>query len=152
MSVNVGGQVATAIGPDSIADLRAINPTARIGVKLVAGRGVGGGLGGVLGQQAGRGVAVVTFRGRVVTAFLPPAVILLHHVTVGARLGIVGKVGVTAGVNKRVRPNAQRNAQQDQAKPSLRSSGIVIVVSDGWDRGDPALVATETARLRRNFR
>jgi hypothetical protein len=23
-------------------------------------------------------------------------------------------------------------------------------VSDGWDRGDPALVATETARLRRN--
>ena len=29
-------------------------------------------------------------------------------------------------------------------------SGVVIVVSDGWDRGDPALVATETARLRRN--
>jgi hypothetical protein len=26
----------------------------------------------------------------------------------------------------------------------------VIVVSDGWDRGDPALVAIETARLRRN--
>ena len=28
--------------------------------------------------------------------------------------------------------------------------GVVIVVSDGWDRGDPALVASETARLRRN--
>jgi hypothetical protein len=27
---------------------------------------------------------------------------------------------------------------------------VVIVISDGWDRGDPALVATETARLRRN--
>jgi hypothetical protein len=27
---------------------------------------------------------------------------------------------------------------------------VVIVVSDGWDRGDPNLVATETARLRRN--
>jgi hypothetical protein len=27
---------------------------------------------------------------------------------------------------------------------------VVIVVSDGWDRGDPALVAAETARLRRN--
>ena len=27
---------------------------------------------------------------------------------------------------------------------------MVIVVSDGWDRGDPALVAAETARLRRN--
>jgi hypothetical protein len=27
---------------------------------------------------------------------------------------------------------------------------VVIVVSDGWDRGDPALVAIEAARLRRN--
>ncbi len=26
----------------------------------------------------------------------------------------------------------------------------MIIVSDGWDRGDPALVAAETARLRRN--
>ena len=25
----------------------------------------------------------------------------------------------------------------------------MIIVSDGWDRGDPALVASETARLRR---
>jgi uncharacterized protein with von Willebrand factor type A (vWA) domain len=36
------------------------------------------------------------------------------------------------------------------ARRTLRSSGVVIVVSDGWDRGDPALVETETARLRRN--
>jgi hypothetical protein len=36
------------------------------------------------------------------------------------------------------------------ARRTLRTSGIVIVVSDGWDRGDPALVAAETARLRRN--
>ena len=36
------------------------------------------------------------------------------------------------------------------ARRTLRTSGIVIVVSDGWDRGDPALVANETARLRRN--
>ena len=36
------------------------------------------------------------------------------------------------------------------ARRTLRSSGVVIIVSDGWDRGDPALVATETARLRRN--
>ena len=36
------------------------------------------------------------------------------------------------------------------ARRTLRSSGIVIVVSDGWDRGDPALVETETARLRRS--
>ena len=36
------------------------------------------------------------------------------------------------------------------ARRTLRSSGIVIVVSDGWDRGDPRLVEVETARLRRN--
>jgi hypothetical protein len=36
------------------------------------------------------------------------------------------------------------------ARRTMRTSGIVIVVSDGWDRGDPGLVATETARLRRN--
>lgn len=32
------------------------------------------------------------------------------------------------------------------------SDGIVVVMSDGWDRGDPALVAAETKRLRRNCR
>jgi hypothetical protein len=36
------------------------------------------------------------------------------------------------------------------ARRTLRSSGIVIVVSDGWDRGDPKLVGVETARLRRS--
>ncbi len=36
------------------------------------------------------------------------------------------------------------------ARRTLRSSGVVIVVSDGWDRGDPALVEAETARLRRS--
>jgi uncharacterized protein len=36
------------------------------------------------------------------------------------------------------------------ARRVLRSSGIVLVVSDGWDRGDPAIVAVETARLQRN--
>jgi uncharacterized protein with von Willebrand factor type A (vWA) domain len=32
----------------------------------------------------------------------------------------------------------------------LRSSGVVIIVSDGWDRGDPALVGAEMARLQRS--
>ncbi len=43
-----------------------------------------------------------------------------------------------------------RTFNQRWARRSLRSSGVVIVVSDGWDRGDPAVVAAETARLRRN--
>ncbi len=36
------------------------------------------------------------------------------------------------------------------ARRVLRSSAVVVVVSDGWDRGDPELVATETARLQRS--
>ncbi len=43
-----------------------------------------------------------------------------------------------------------RQFNRQWARRTLRTSGIVIVVSDGWDRGDPALVAAETARLRRN--
>ncbi len=43
-----------------------------------------------------------------------------------------------------------RTFNQHWARRSLRTSGVVVVVSDGWDRGDPAMVAAETARLRRN--
>jgi uncharacterized protein with von Willebrand factor type A (vWA) domain len=43
-----------------------------------------------------------------------------------------------------------RTFNQQWARRTLRTSGVVIVISDGWDRGDPATVAAETARLRRN--
>jgi uncharacterized protein with von Willebrand factor type A (vWA) domain len=46
--------------------------------------------------------------------------------------------------------SAFRDFNLHWARRVLRSSGLVIVVSDGWDRGDPRLVAEETARLRRN--
>jgi uncharacterized protein with von Willebrand factor type A (vWA) domain len=46
--------------------------------------------------------------------------------------------------------DAFRDFNQHWARRTLRTSGVVIVVSDGWDRGDPGLVASETARLRRN--
>ena len=45
---------------------------------------------------------------------------------------------------------AFREFNQRWARRVLRSSGIVLVVSDGWDRGDPREVGVETARLRRN--
>jgi uncharacterized protein with von Willebrand factor type A (vWA) domain len=43
-----------------------------------------------------------------------------------------------------------RQFNRDWARRTLRSSGVVMVVSDGWDRGDPALVRTEMARLQRS--
>jgi uncharacterized protein len=32
----------------------------------------------------------------------------------------------------------------------IPTDAVVVVLSDGWDRGDPTLVSSETARLRRN--
>lgn len=43
-----------------------------------------------------------------------------------------------------------RQFNQDWARRVLRSSGVVIIVSDGWDRGDPELVRSEMARLQRS--
>jgi uncharacterized protein with von Willebrand factor type A (vWA) domain len=43
-----------------------------------------------------------------------------------------------------------RTFNRDWARRVLRSSGVVIIVSDGWDRGDPALVRREMARLQRS--
>jgi uncharacterized protein with von Willebrand factor type A (vWA) domain len=45
---------------------------------------------------------------------------------------------------------AFREFNQRWSRRTLRSSAIVLVVSDGWDRGDPAEVAAQTARLRRS--
>lgn len=38
------------------------------------------------------------------------------------------------------------------ARRVLRSGATVIVISDGWDRGDPQLLGTEMARLQRSCR
>jgi len=43
-----------------------------------------------------------------------------------------------------------REFNQHWARRVLRSSAVVVVFSDGWDRGDPAVVAREAARLRRS--
>jgi uncharacterized protein with von Willebrand factor type A (vWA) domain len=38
------------------------------------------------------------------------------------------------------------------ARRVLRSGATVVMISDGWDRGEPALLATEMARLQRSCR
>ncbi len=43
-----------------------------------------------------------------------------------------------------------RQFNRGWARRTLRSSGVVIVVSDGWDRGDPGLVRAEMSRLQRS--
>ncbi len=43
-----------------------------------------------------------------------------------------------------------RQFNQKWARRVLRSGAVVVIVSDGWDRGDPAVVATEMERLQRS--
>ena len=40
----------------------------------------------------------------------------------------------------------------DWSRRVLRSGATVVMISDGWDRGDPRLLATEMARLQRSCR
>lgn len=44
--------------------------------------------------------------------------------------------------------DALRRFNRDWARRLPTSSAVVLLVSDGWDRGDPALVAAEMERLR----
>jgi uncharacterized protein with von Willebrand factor type A (vWA) domain len=38
------------------------------------------------------------------------------------------------------------------ARRVMRHGPIVLIISDGWDRGDPLQLATELARVRRSCR
>jgi uncharacterized protein with von Willebrand factor type A (vWA) domain len=39
---------------------------------------------------------------------------------------------------------------QEWARRVLRNGAVVLVISDGWDRGDPELLASEMSRLQRS--
>jgi uncharacterized protein with von Willebrand factor type A (vWA) domain len=43
-----------------------------------------------------------------------------------------------------------RELNQRWVRRAIRSGAVVLVVSDGWERGDPALLAREMATLRRS--
>ena len=47
---------------------------------------------------------------------------------------------------------AIRTFNYDWSRRVLRSGATVVVISDGWDRGDPDLLAEEMARLQRSCR
>jgi hypothetical protein len=43
-----------------------------------------------------------------------------------------------------------RELNQRWVRRTIRSSAVVLLVSDGWERGEPALLGAEMARLRRS--
>lgn len=48
--------------------------------------------------------------------------------------------------------DALRTFNTRWARRAMRNGPVVLIVSDGWDRGDPELVARELARIRRSCR
>ena len=132
---------------------------------LFVGRASGNGVGGVVGDrdtaELGPGAGARVNRGPRPTPNAP-AVAAFPTVPAcadSARLRLsrdraravtrgVGPFGDGAG-GPRI-GGAFRGSNRGWSRRTWRSSAVVIVISAGWDRGDPALVATETARLRRN--
>ena len=70
-------------------------------------------LGLVFPEQVVRRVTVVAHRHCMVRGLDPRVEVLAHHVAVGARLGVVGQVGRTAGVYERERADANGNSDNN---------------------------------------
>ena len=58
----------------------------------------------------------------------------------------------TTGRAARASASRSRRSTSIGAGAYLRSGATVVMISDGWDRGDPKLLATEMARLQRSCR
>jgi len=89
-------------------------------------------------------VAVFATRMTVITDLLRRGAVARSLREVAARAGDWGG-GTDIG-------GCLRDFNDRYARELLRSSSTVVLLSDGWDRGDAALMAAEIARLRRRAR
>ena len=74
----------------------------------------------VLADELRRRVTVVADGGVAMAGFQPSAVLLVHHVAVCARRGIVGHVRIAARVNKRVGPDTDGQSESHAKNDALR--------------------------------
>ena len=74
------------------------------------------GLHSIFPDEVMRSVTIVTCGGRMVTGFYPAAVLIVHHMAVGASAGVVQQVGIAFGVNKRVTAGAHSRADQAEQR------------------------------------
>lgn len=71
------------------------------------------GLRNPLAQKIVGQVTVVTDRHMPMARVLPRVVMIVHHVAIGARLGIIAQVACALAVTKREYPDATQNAKHD---------------------------------------
>ena len=78
------------------------------------------GFGQIFTNKIVRCMTIIADRYCAMPGFFPGVVILLHHMTVGAGLRIVGEVGVAFGVDEGIKTESSRepdqNAQHDDRK------------------------------------
>src|SRR5262249_22829304 len=70
-------------------------------------------VGGILADEAWRGVAVIAGRHRTVRRLEPAVELFAHDVAVGAGCRIVSEVGPTLGIREGIDANPDRNAEHD---------------------------------------
>ncbi|GAC1551386.1 MAG: VWA domain-containing protein [Herpetosiphon sp.] len=73
---------------------------------------------------------------------------LLQHKDIDEAVDQVSRLVVDWGGGTRI-GDAIKTFNFDWGRRVLGHGAIVIIISDGWDRGDPQLLATEMARLHR---
>ena len=59
-------------------------------------------------------MAVVARRCRVMARLQPSFILCLHHMTVGARLGIIGQIGIPFGVDEGISAKADRHSNKNR--------------------------------------
>lgn len=71
------------------------------------------GLGEILGNEPGRGVAIVAGCDRVMAGIVPAIEMILHNVAIGAGIGIVPEVRSSLGINECVTSQTGRSPESD---------------------------------------
>ena len=74
---------------------------------------------------------------------------LLRHGDIDAALDHVAAQVHDIGGGTRI-ADALHTFQRDHARRVLGHGAVVLIISDGWDRGDPEQLGREMARLRRS--
>lgn len=68
--------------------------------------------GRILGNEPSRRVAIVASRSEAMRRFQPAIILLVHHVTVRTRSGVIGEVRSAFGIDEGVSANADSNAHR----------------------------------------
>lgn len=111
--------------------------------------------GHVFGHEARRRVAIVAYGNRAMTRLHPAAKLVLHHMTIHTRFGVVGHVGIATRIDEGVRtdtqcdsnPHAQNYTRLYRHKLSLLYTFTLFVFFPATVSGDTQRTGTSRCPL-----